>query len=57
VPIGLTVVSTILGLILFLFEGDTEVFWFSFAIGTMGGMAFSLVALFFYLPLFLTMKK
>jgi multidrug efflux pump subunit AcrB len=57
VPIGLTVVSTILGLIPFLFEGDTEVFWFSFAIGTMGGMAFSLVALFFYLPLFLPMKK
>ena len=56
IPILLTVVSTILGLIPFLFEGDTEVFWFSFAIGTMGGMAFSLIALIFYLPLFLPLK-
>ncbi len=56
VPIALTVVSTILGLIPFLFEGDGEVFWFSFAIGTMGGMAFSLIALLLYLPLFLPMK-
>lgn len=53
VPILLTVISTILGLIPFLFEGESEVFWFSFAIGTMGGMLFNLVALILYLPLFM----
>ncbi|MDR0954858.1 MAG: efflux RND transporter permease subunit [Rikenellaceae bacterium] len=57
VPILLTVISTILGLIPFLFEGEGEVFWFSFAIGTMGGMIFNLVALFFFLPLFLSFKE
>ncbi len=57
VPILLTVVSTILGLIPFLFEGESEVFWFSFAIGTMGGMVFNLVALIFYLPLFISLGR
>lgn len=51
-PILLTVLSTVLGLIPFLFDGPTEVFWFAFAIGTMGGLLFSLAALVFYMPLF-----
>lgn len=51
-PIMLTVISTVLGLIPFLFDGPKEVFWFAFAIGTIGGLLFSLIALFFYLPLF-----
>ena len=57
VPILLTVISTILGLIPFLFEGPSEVFWFSFAIGTMGGMVFNLIALILYLPLFISFKS
>jgi multidrug efflux pump subunit AcrB len=57
VPILLTIVSTILGLIPFLFEGPREVFWFSFAVGTMGGMVFNLIALVIYLPLFMSMRN
>lgn len=51
-PTMLTIISTILGLIPFLFDGPEEVFWFAFAIGTIGGMAFSILALVFYLPVF-----
>lgn len=56
IPILLTILSTILGLIPFLFEGPSEVFWFSFAIGTMGGMLFNFLSLVFYLPLFISLK-
>ena len=55
-PIMLTVVSTILGLIPFLTDGPQEVFWFDFAIGTIGGMAFSLIAVIFVLPVFVLKK-
>lgn len=53
IPILLTLLSTILGLIPFLWKGQHEVFWYAFAAGTIGGLVFSLVALVFYLPLFL----
>ncbi len=56
IPIFLTIVSTILGLIPFVYEGSKEVFWFSFAVGAMGGMVFSIVALLLYLPLFMKFK-
>ncbi len=52
-PIGLTIFSTVLGLIPFLYGGKKEVFWFSLAIGTIGGLLFSLVALIIFLPIFL----
>ena len=51
-PVMLTVISTVLGLVPFLFDGPDEVFWFDFAIGTMGGMAFSVIALLVYFPIF-----
>lgn len=51
-PISLTILSTILGLVPFLFDGPTEVFWFSFAIGTIAGMFFSIMAFILYLPVF-----
>ena len=51
-PISLTIVSTILGLLPFLSDGPEEVFWFDFAIGTISGMAFSLVAIILVLPVF-----
>lgn len=51
-PTMLTIISTILGLIPFLFDGPEEVFWFAFATGTIGGMAFSVLALILYLPVF-----
>ena len=56
VPILLTIVSTILGFIPFVIEGQNEVFWFALGVGTIGGLLFSLAAIFFYLPIF-TLKK
>ena len=41
IPISLTILSTVLGLAPFLIDGKEEVFWFAFAIGTIGGMLFS----------------
>lgn len=52
-PISLTILSTVLGLIPFLFDGPREVFWFAFAIGTIAGLIFSVLALLFYLPVFI----
>lgn len=56
VPILLTVLSTVLGLIPFLMDGESEVFWFAFALGTMGGLAFSLIALTLFMPVWVPMK-
>lgn len=52
-PIILTIVSTIIGLIPFVFNREGNVFWFSFAVGSIGGLIFSLIGLIFYLPLFI----
>ena len=51
--IMLTIISTVLGLVPFLFDGPKEVFWFPFAVGTIAGMVFSLVALLLYFPVFI----
>lgn len=51
IPISLTILSTVLGLAPFLIDGKEEVFWFAFAIGTIGGMLFSFVALIILLPM------
>ena len=51
-PICLTIVSTILGLLPFLSDGPEEVFWFDFAIGTIAGMVFCVIAIIFVLPVF-----
>ena len=51
-PIFLTVVSTVLGLLPFLSDGPSEVFWYDFAVGTIAGMAFSVIAIYFFLPVF-----
>ena len=56
IPISLTVVSTVLGLIPFLMDGPNEVFWFAFAVGTMSGLLFSLLALVFVMPLIVKFK-
>jgi multidrug efflux pump subunit AcrB len=57
VPILLTVLSTCFGLIPFIMEGQGEIFWFSLAIGTIGGLIFSMVGVFLALPVFLWKKK
>lgn len=52
VPILLTILSTVLGMIPFLIDGpDKEPFWYSLAIGTIGGLALSVVPVVFFLPL------
>lgn len=56
IPVILTIVSTVVGLISFIWQGQNEAFWFSFAAGTIGGLLFSILGIFFYLPLFSTKK-
>ena len=57
VPISLTILSTILGLAPFLYDGPEEVFWFAFAIAAISGTFFSVIALLIYLPIFLPMRR
>jgi len=52
-PVFLTIISTIVGLIPFIWNGQNEAFWFSFAAGSIGGLIFSLIGILFYLPLFI----
>lgn len=56
VPIMLTVLSTVLGLVPFVVI-SREPFWFSFAAGAMGGMLFSVIAILLFLPVFLPLKR
>jgi len=53
IPIFLTKLSTIIGLIPFLLSGKDERFWFALAAGTIGGLVFSLIGLFVYQPIML----
>lgn len=56
IPITLTIISTVLGLLPFVVI-SREPFWFSFAAGAMGGMIFSLLAIIIFLPIFLPLKR
>ena len=56
-PILLTIISSVLGLVPFLTEGESLVFWFAFATGSIGGLIFSIIALYFFLPIFMPMKR
>jgi multidrug efflux pump subunit AcrB len=53
----LTTISTICGLIPFLIDGPEEVFWFSLSAGTIGGLVFSMFAIFVVLPVLLFDNK
>lgn len=57
IPILLTVLSTVVGLIPFLIYGQNEAFWFALGVGTIGGLMMSLIGIIFYLPLFLGFRK
>lgn len=57
IPIALTIISTVLGFIPFLWGEKQESFWFSMGLGTSAGLLFSLVVLPVYLPLFLGIKS
>lgn len=56
IPVILTILSTIIGLLPFVWGGQQEVFWFSFAAGVIGGLLFSLLSIYIYFPLFLNLK-
>lgn len=50
VPICLTVLSTVLGFVPFLFHASDETFWFSMAAGTIGGLVMSVIGVCLFLP-------
>lgn len=56
IPILLTILSTVFGLTPFLLEGDNEIFWFSLAVGTIGGLLFSIYVIFVFLPVMMWRK-
>ncbi len=56
VPVMLTIISTIIGFLPFVI-GERMIFWFALAAGTIGGMLFSVISIFFCLPLFLKMPS
>jgi multidrug efflux pump subunit AcrB len=51
VPILLTIVSTVLGLVPFIYDGPTAGFWYTLALGAGGGLLFSIPAVFVWFPL------
>ena len=55
-PIVLTIFSTCLGLFPFILNGENEVFWFALSVGTISGLLFSLLVVFFCIPVFLQKK-
>lgn len=58
IPILLTILSTVLGMVPFLIDGpDDQPFWYSLAVGTIGGLMFSIVPIFLFLPCVLRLKR
>ncbi|MCR8561065.1 efflux RND transporter permease subunit [Mucilaginibacter sp. BJC16-A38] len=53
----LTTLAAICGMLPFLLEGQNEIFWFSLAVGTIGGLIISLFAIFMAMPIFLWNKS
>lgn len=57
IPILLSTLATIVGLVPFLLTGKDEKFWFALAAGTIGGLVFSMIGLLFYQPIMLRKKR
>ena len=57
IPIFLTVVSTILGFIPFMIGTGKEAFWFPLAAGTIGGLVMSVIGIFVFLPIFMSLSR
>jgi multidrug efflux pump subunit AcrB len=55
-PILLTVISTIIGFIPFVYQGQNEVFWFALGAGSIGGLIMSLFVIVIFLPVILLKK-
>ncbi len=55
IPILLTILSTVLGMVPFIIGGQHEGFWFSLACGSIGGLLFSVLAIVVWLPLFMNL--
>lgn len=53
IPVFLTILSTALGFIPFMFDAQGDSFWMSLSVGTICGLFFSLIGLFLYLPVML----
>lgn len=57
-PIMLTALSTVIGMIPFLVDGpDEQPFWFSLAVGTIGGLTFSILPLVMFMPMVMRIKR
>ena len=56
VAVMLTILSSVLGLLPFLIDGKEEAFWFSFAVGSTGGLLSSVIAIVFIMPIFMKLK-
>jgi multidrug efflux pump subunit AcrB len=57
IPVILTILSTIVGLLPFLLTGRDERFWFALAAGAIGGLLFSMVGLLVFQPMMLRMEQ
>ena len=57
IPIGMTVLSTVFSFLPFTINGQNEVFWFALAVGTIGGLLFTILAITFFLPIFCIKKQ
>jgi multidrug efflux pump subunit AcrB len=55
-PIWLTVISTVVGMVPFMVLGDKEVFWFSLSVGSAGGLLFSLIVITVFIPIIMLAK-
>ncbi|MEA3317554.1 MAG: efflux RND transporter permease subunit, partial [Bacteroidota bacterium] len=56
IPIFLTIISTILGLMPFLFGGN-QFFWTAFAAGSIGGLVFTFLGIFIFLHVFFLKRQ
>lgn len=56
IAVLLTILSTVLGLVPFFIDGDEERFWFSFAVGSAGGLLFSIFAIVFVMPILMSLN-
>jgi multidrug efflux pump subunit AcrB len=57
IPILLTILSTVFGLLSFFYQSENEVFWPALAAGTIGGLLFSLTGVIIFLPILLFRRK